>query len=138
QLSLLLGILGRVTSFVDGTDVDIWVASAATESTDATDSLPATRESAAAGTPGVAWAAPVVVGIGRVTRPDGVREFVKVLGVKAPRYAGLPRTLALGTMPTALRASDRVLMNANDRPTFGGAQVGDRVEINGHASVVAG
>jgi putative ABC transport system permease protein len=138
QVSLLFGILGRVSAFADATDVDIWVASAATESTDATDSVPASRVQAAAGTSGVAWAEPVVQGIGRVTRPDGVREFVKVLGVQAPRYAGLPRTLSAPTSPAGLRASDRIFMNWNDRPTFAAAQPGDRVEVNGNAGIVAG
>jgi putative ABC transport system permease protein len=138
QVSLLFGILARVSAFADATDADIWIASAATESTDATDSIPSSRVSAAAGTPGVAWAAPVVQGIGRVTRPDGVREFVKVVGVEAPRYAGLPRTLADGTYASDLRASDRVLMNGNDRATFASAQKGDRVEVNGNAAIVSG
>jgi putative ABC transport system permease protein len=138
QLSLLQGILARVTAFADATDVDVWIASAATESTDATDSVPASRVGAAAGTPGVAWAEPLVQGVGRVTRPDGVREFVKVLGVKPPRYAGLPRTLSPGTSLAHLRGSDRVLMNSNDRATFAAAEPGDRVEVNGRAGIVAG
>jgi putative ABC transport system permease protein len=138
QSSLLVGILGRVTSFVNSSGVDIWVTSVATESTDATDTVPASRVGAAAGTPGVAWAAPVVQGIGRVTRPDGVREFVKVLGVEPPRYAGLPRSLAPGTSPGLLRASDRIFLNWSDRPTFASAETGDRIEINGRAGIVAG
>jgi putative ABC transport system permease protein len=138
QTSLLQGILGRVAAFADASDADFWIASAATESTDATDSLPASRIGAAAGTRGVAWAAPVVQGVGRVTRPDGVREFVKVLGVQPPRYAGLPRTLAPGTTHEALRGSGRIFMNATDRPTFAAARLGDRVEVNGRAGVVAG
>jgi putative ABC transport system permease protein len=138
QVSILEGILGRVSAFADAADVDVWIASAATESTDATDSVPASRVQAAAGTKGVAWAEPVVQGIGRVTRPDGVREFVKVLGVRSPRYAGLPRTLSPGTSVSRLRASDRVFMNGNDRATFAAAQPGDRVEVNGNAGVVAG
>ncbi len=138
QIALLTGILGRVSAFADATDVDVWIASAATESTDATDSVPASRVQAAAGTKGVAWAEPVVQGIGRVTRPDGVREFVKVLGVHPPRYAGLPRTLSAGTSVQGLRASDRVFMNWNDRATFASAQPGDRVEVDGNAGIVAG
>jgi putative ABC transport system permease protein len=138
QSSLLFGILGRVTSFVDKSGVDIWITSVATESTDATDSLPASKVGAAASTPGVAWASPVVQGVGRVTRPDGVREYVKVLGVEPPRYAGLPRSLAPGTSAASLRASGRVLLNWNDRPTFAAAEPGDRVEVDGNAGVVAG
>ncbi len=138
QGSLLIGILGRVTSFVDNSGVDIWITSLATESTDATGSLPATKVAAAAGTAGVAWAAPVVQGQGRVTRPDGVQENVKVLGVQAPRYAGLPRTLGPGTTTASLRGSGRIFLNLSDRPTFADAEPGDRVEINGRAGVVAG
>lgn len=138
QGSILLGILGRVTSFVDNSGVDIWITSLATESTDATGSVPASKVGAAAGTPGVAWAEPVVQGQGRVTRPDGVQENVKVLGVQPPRYAGLPVTLAPGTTPQALRGSGRIFLNWNDRPTFADAEPGDRIEINGRAGVVAG
>lgn len=138
QLSLLLGILARVSAFADATDPDVWVASAGTESTDATGTLPASRVGAAAGTAGVAWASPVVQGLGWVTRPDGVRELVKVLGVEAPRYAGLPRTLAAGTTREALRGSGRVLVNLGDRDAFDGARVGDRLEIDGRAAFVAG
>jgi len=138
QSSLLLGILGRVTSFVRSSGVDLWITSVATESTDATDTIPASRLAAAASTRGVAWAAPVVQGVGKVTRPDGVREFVKVLGVEAPRYAGLPRALAPGTTSASLRAPRRVLLNWNDRATFGSAEIGDRVEIEGQAAIVSG
>ncbi|MBI5071065.1 MAG: FtsX-like permease family protein [Deltaproteobacteria bacterium] len=138
QASLLGGILGRVTSLVGKSGVDIWIASAATESTDATDTIPASKVGAAAGTPGVAWAAPVVQGFGKVTRPDGVRELVKVLGVEAPRYAGLPRTLAPGTSLASLRGSGRILLNLKDRPAFAMARPGDRVEVEGRATFVAG
>lgn len=138
QLSLRTGILGRVTSFVSSTGVDVWIASPATESTDATDSVPASKLGAAAGTPGVAWAAPVVQAFASVIRPDGVRELVKVLGVEAPRYAGLPRTLARGTTPASLRAPGRILLNWKDRAAFAAAEPGDRVEIEGQAVTVGG
>jgi putative ABC transport system permease protein len=138
QLSLLTGILGRVTSFVNSSGVDIWITSVATEGTDATDTIPASKVGVAASTPGVAWAAPVVQGVGKVTRPDGVRENVKVMGVEPPRYAGLPRSLSPGTTPESLRASGRILLNWNDRATFASAQPGDRVEIDGKASIVSG
>ena len=138
QASLLAGILGRVTSFVNSSGVDVWIMSVATESTDATDSLPASKVGAAASTPGAAWASPVVQGLGTVTRPDGVREYVKVLGVEAPRYAGLPRSLAPGTTPALLRASGRMFLNWNDRKSFGAAVPGDRIEIDGKEAIIAG
>lgn len=138
QQSMLISILGRVTSFVEQTGVDIWITSQATESTDATGTVPASLVAVAAGTRGVAWAAPVVSGFGRVTRPDGVLESVKVIGVEAPRYAGLPMGLAEGTRRDGLRGPARVFLNWKDRPAFAAAQVGDRVEINGLGLTVAG
>ncbi len=138
QMSLLTGIQGRVTSFADRNDVDVWVASAATESVDATGSLPERCVSQAAGTRGVAWAAPVVQGRGDVTRVDGVKEQVRVFGVEPPRYAGLPRLLARGSSPAMLRAPDRIFLNSQDRDSFGFPEPGDRIEINGQVAVVAG
>ena len=138
QVSLLDGILGRVTSFVNSSGVDVWIMSVATESNDATGSLPASKVGAAASTPGVAWASPVVQGLGTVTRPDGVREYVKVLGVEAPRYAGLPRSLAPGTTPALLRASGRMFLNWNDRKSFGAPVPGDRIEIDGKEAIISG
>jgi putative ABC transport system permease protein len=138
QLSLRAGILGRVTSFVTSTGVDVWIASPATEGTDATDSIPASKVGAAAGTRGVAWAAPVVQGLAEVTRPDGVRELAKVIGVEAPRFAGLPRVLARGTTTASLRAPGRILLNWKDRASFAAAEPGDRVEIGGQAVTLGG
>jgi putative ABC transport system permease protein len=138
QMSLLTGIERRVTSFADRNDVDVWVASAATEGIDATGSLPERCVSQAAGTRGVAWAAPVIKGFGDVTRVDGVKEQVQVFGVEAPRYAGLPRILAKGSSRTALRAPSRIFLNFQDRESFGFPEPGDRIEISGQVAIVAG
>jgi putative ABC transport system permease protein len=138
QMSLLTGIEGRVTSFADLNDVDVWVASAATESIDATGSLPERCVSQAAGTRGVAWAAPVVQGRGDVTRVDGVNEQVRLFGVEPPRYAGLPHVLAKGSDPAMLRAPSRIFLNSQDRDSFGFPEPGDRIEISGQVAIVAG
>lgn len=138
QMSLLTGIRGRVTGFADLNDVDVWVASTATESIDATGSLPERCVSQAAGTLGVAWAAPVVQGRGDVTRVDGVQEQVRVFGVEAPRYAGLPGILAKGSTPAALRGPNRLFLNEQDRGSFGFPDPGDRIEIDGQVAIVAG
>ncbi len=138
QMSLLTGIKGRVTSFADLNDVDVWVASAATESIDATGSLPERCVSQAAGTRGVAWAAPVVQGRGDVTRVDGVKEQVRLFGVEPPRYAGLPHVLAKGSDPAMLRAPSRIFLNSQDRDSFGFPEPGDRIEISGQVAIVAG
>ncbi len=138
QMSLLTGIQRRVTSFADLNDVDVWVASAATEGIDATGSLPQRCVSQAAGTRGVAWAAPVVKGFGDVTRIDGVKEQVQVFGVEAPRYAGLPQVLAKGSSRAMLRAPNRIFLNWQDRESFGFPEPGDRIEISGQVAIVAG
>lgn len=138
QLSALAGLLGRVAAVPDAADVDLWIGSQATESIGATDSIPESRVSAAASTRGVAWAEPIVLGTAPVTRPDGVRECVSLFGVKPPRYAGLPRTLAAGTEHATLRGRARVFLNENDRPSFAAARPGDRLEIDGRTAFIAG
>jgi len=138
QMSLLTGIRARVTSFADLNDVDVWVASAATESIDATGSLPERAVSEAAGTRGVSWAAPVVLGSGSVTRVDGAKEQVRLFGVEPPLYAGLPRVLAKGSDPSMLRAPGRVFLNFQDRESFGSPHTGGTIEINGQRAEVAG
>jgi putative ABC transport system permease protein len=138
QLSTLLGILERVAAFSTQTNVDIWIMPAATESVDLTGTMPMSRVSQARSTPGVDWAAPVIQEMTRITRPDGRREQVKLVGVEAPRYAGLPRSLSPGTSEDALSGPARVLLNWNDRPTFGSPVMGDRLEIGGRSTVVGG
>jgi putative ABC transport system permease protein len=138
QLSTLLGILERVAAFSTQTNVDIWIMPAATESVDLTGTMPMSRVSQARSTPGVDWAAPVIQEMSRITRPDGRREQVKLVGLEAPRYAGLPRSLSAGTTDDVLRGPARVLLNWNDRPTFGSPVMGDRLEIGGRSTVVGG
>ena len=138
QMSILLGILGRVSAFADGTNADLWVTSVATENTDITDSLPLTRVAQAASTEGVEWASPVIQGMSRLTRTDGVRELVKIVGVERPRYAGLARTLSGGTRAEDLHGAGRIFINWNDRPSYGFPSPGERVELGGQAAFVAG
>ena len=48
QMAILLGILGRVAAFADGTTADLWITSVATENADLTESLPMVRVAEAA------------------------------------------------------------------------------------------
>lgn len=137
QVATFLGILGRVAAFADGTAVDVWIASATTVDVDITGTVPVRWRSAAAGTPGVAWAEVVVQGMSRATRPDGARELVKVVGVAAPRYLGLPATL-VDTTRMDLRAPGRLFIDEGDRPLYGHARPGDRIEVGSRTMVVGG
>ena len=138
QLSTLLGILGRVAAFADGTDVDVWVASPTTEDSDITDSVPMSYRAVASSTEGVAAVAPVVQGMSRATRPDGARELVKVVGVEAPSFFGLASVLSPGTRRDAVAAPGRVFVSVADRPLYGPAEIGDRLEIGGRTMIVGG
>lgn len=137
QMSTFLGILGRVSAFATSSDVDVWVTSANTEDTDITGTVPSSWVARAASTEGVAFAAPLVQGLSRATRPDGAQELVKLVGVELPRALGLTRTL-VGTSRDALAGPGRVLLNEEDRPLYGGIVPGERIEIGGRTSVVAG
>lgn len=138
QVSTLLGILGRVSAFADGTDVDVWVTSATTEDSDITGTVPMSYLATAASTDGVAHVSPLVQGMSRATRPDGVRELVKVVGVEAPQLSGLARSLVDGTQRSDLAGPGRVFVSAADRPLYGPALLGDRLEVGGRTLVVSG
>jgi putative ABC transport system permease protein len=133
QLSTLLGILGRVAAFVDATNVDVWITSPTTLDADITLDVPMRYRSAAMGTEGVAWAAPIVQGMSRATRPDQVRELVKIVGVEGSRFLGLPASRS-----GKLGGPSRILINANDRPLYGWAVAGDRLELGGRSMIVSG
>ncbi|CAN5863765.1 ABC transporter permease [soil metagenome] len=138
QLSTFLGILGRVAAFTDGADADIWITSMTNQDRDINDTVPVRYRSVAASTEGVAWASPVVQGMSRATRPDGVGELVKLVGVEGPRFSGLPRSPGTWGADASLSGPNRVLLSAADRPLYGVAQRGDRLEIGGRTMVVAG
>ncbi len=138
QVSTLLGILGRVAAFADGTEVDVWVTSPATEDSDITGTVPMTYQAAAASTEGVQKVTPLVQGISRATRPDGVRELVKIVGVEAPDFSGVARSLVDGTKRSDLAGPGRVFLSAADRPMYGPAQRGDRLEVGGRTLIVGG
>lgn len=138
QLSILLGILSRVTAFVDNNDVDIWIAGPATESTEAAGTVPEQRVSQAASVDGVLWAAPIVVTIAEVTKPNGVKEQVRVVGVEPPLLAGLPRTLHPGTVREGVATPGRVFLDWGDRKQFAFVNAGDRIELSGRMAIVEG
>lgn len=138
QLSILMGILGRNTAFIDLNDVDIWIASPATESTEATSNVPEQRVRQAAGAEGVLWASPVIVTGSEVTKSNGVKELVRVVGVEPPLLAGLPNALLPGTDRNVITAPGRILMEVRDRKNFGNPEIGDRIEIGGQMAVIAG
>jgi putative ABC transport system permease protein len=133
QLSTFLGILGRVSAFVDTAGADIWIASPTTVDTDITESVPLRYQAVAMSTDGVVWASPLVQGMSRATRPDGVGELVKVVGVEGPRYLGLPQSHA-GT----LAGPNRVLISVADKPLYGDPVAGERLEVGGRTMIVAG
>lgn len=133
QLSTFLGILGRVAAFVDTAGADIWIASATTVDTDITESVPLRYQAVAMGTDGVAWASPLVQRMSRATRPDGVGELVKVVGVEGPRYLGLPASRAGN-----LSRPGSVLISAADRPLYGDPVPGERLEVGDRTMIVSG
>lgn len=133
QLSTFLGILGRVSAFVDTAGADIWITSPTTVDTDITESVPQSYQAIAQSTEGVLWAAPMIQGMSRATRPDGVGELVKVVGVEGPRYLGLPASHS-GTL---LRPNG-VLLSEADRPLYGDAMIGERLELGDRTMIVSG
>ncbi|MBC8068178.1 MAG: FtsX-like permease family protein [Deltaproteobacteria bacterium] len=138
QVSTFLGILKLVVALSEGTAVDVWITSPTTVDTDITDSVPLRYRTVAASTVGVSSATSLVTGMTRATRPDGVPELVKLVGLESPQFIGAPPHLVGGDDVSVLAAPSRVLVNVADRPLYGGIERGQRIEVGGRTMIVAG
>lgn len=113
----------------------LWVTDRRTTNVNALGALDARVTRLVAAQPGVASAEPLAQVPATARFADGTIAAVTLLGVTDPARRGLP-PLEVGT-PRDLWREGTVQFDRFDRPTFGGADVGDAVELNGHAAVLA-
>ncbi|MEO0605151.1 MAG: ABC transporter permease [Myxococcota bacterium] len=137
QLGTFLGLLYKNTQFVDNTQADVWV-------------LPPGVEQALPGSPiplgtlprsrvveGVAWAEPLLMGGAAMTKPDGGREAVTLVGTRLPRQAGGPWGL-VGGDAQRLAVTDTVIVDDGQRDALGGVNLGSVRELSGRKVTVGG
>lgn len=137
QAATFLGLLHRNTMFVENAGADIWIMPGATEILQPGKLLSGSPLAQARGTPGVAWAEPILYGGAAVSLPQGGSEQVQLIGTRGPRWKGGPFNIVAGT-PDALTQPDAMIFEDSDRVKLGGLNLGSVREVNGHRVHVVG
>jgi putative ABC transport system permease protein len=91
----------------------------------------------ARGTPGVAWAEPILIGGATVSRPEGGSEQAVLIGTRGPSWRGGPFNIVAGNA-AALAEPDSMIFEDSDREKFGGLNLGSVREVNGRRVKVVG
>lgn len=138
QTSLFLGLLLRNTMFVDQAGADIWITPPGTVALQGGDgTLPDNLVSAARGIDGVTWSAPLLMGAAAIKLPEGGQKPVMMVGTELPLAKGGPFHVVAGD-PQSLVLPDAVFLEDTRRERFGGVNLGDVREVNGHRAEVVG
>jgi putative ABC transport system permease protein len=137
QAATFLAIVNRNVMVVDNSDADIWIMPPATEILQPGKLLSQSPLNQARGTPGVAWAEPILVGGASVALPQGGSEQVALIGTRGPAWKGGPFNMVAGSMD-ALAEPDAMIFEDSDREKLGGLNLGAVREVNGRRVKVVG
>jgi putative ABC transport system permease protein len=137
QAATFLGLVHRNLMFVDNAGADVWIMPGATEILQPGKLLSQSPLDQARGTPGVAWAEPILYGGATVSLPQGGSEQVQLIGTRAPRWKGGPFNMVAGSVE-ALAQPDAMIFEDSDRAKLGGLNLGSVREVNGRRVHVAG
>ncbi len=137
QAATFLGLVNRNIMFVDNAGADIWIMPGATEILQPGKFLSTSPLDQARGTPGVAWAEPILFGSATVSLPQGGSEQVTLIGTRAPSWRGGPFNLVAGSAD-ALTQPDAMIFEDSDRGKLGGLNLGSIREVNGRRTHVVG
>jgi hypothetical protein len=137
QAATFLAIVNRNVMVVDNSDADIWIMPPATEILQPGKLLSQSPLNQARGTPGVAWAEPILVGGATVALPQGGSEQVALIGTRGPAWKGGPFNMVAGSAD-ALAEPDAMIFEDSDREKLGGLNLGTVREVNGRRIKVVG
>lgn len=131
QLATLRGLLDKNTMLVRRAGADVWIAPPSTEILQPGELLPDSVLAVARETPGVAWAAPLLLAGGSVRLPSGGSEAVTLVGAELPALHGGPWNVVAGE-PRDLGRPDALFFEDSEREKLGGINLGSVREVNGH------
>lgn len=138
QAATFLAILNRNVMVVDANpDVDIWITPPDTEILQPGKLLSQAPLNQARGTPGVAWAEPILIGGATISLPQGGSEQAVLIGTRGPAWKGGPFNMVAGSRD-ALAEPDSMIFEDSDREKFGGLNLGSVREVNGRRIRVVG
>jgi putative ABC transport system permease protein len=131
QVGTFLALLNKNRMFVENADVDVWIAPPGTRQFQSGTPLSDEQLNRARSVPGVAWAEPLLLQAAQLKLPNGGSEPVSLVGTRAPRFAGGPWNLVVGSRD-ALLHRDAVIFEDSEREKFGGLNLGSVRELSGH------
>ncbi len=131
QAATFFGLLDKNTMLARRSGADIWVTPPATESLQPGELMSDSTLVRARGTPGVAWAAPLLLAGGTVKLPSGGTEAIQIIGVELPARHGGPWNVVSGD-PRDLTRPDAMFFEDSDREKLGGLNLGSVREVSGH------
>jgi putative ABC transport system permease protein len=138
QAATFLAIVNRNVMVVDNNpDVDIWIMPPETEILQPGKLMSQSPLNQARGTPGIAWAEPILIGGATVSRPEGGSEQAVLIGTRGPAWKGGPFNVVAGSV-AALAEPDAMIFEDSDREKFGGLNLGSVREVNGRRIKVVG
>jgi putative ABC transport system permease protein len=137
QLSILLGLLDKNTTFVEHSGADVWIVPPGTTLLQPGPLLDDSVLARARTTKGVAVAEPLIFGGATIKKPNGGTEPVTLVGTALPASLGGPWSVVAGTAD-AIAATDTVIFEDSEREKFGNIDIGSLRELNGRQVRVGG
>lgn len=137
QLGLFIGFTGTTSNVIDHANADLWITSKGVKNFDAGSPISERKLYPVLATPGVAQAENEIVCEANWKRPDGVSEYVEVVGFNPAKGIGRPWNLVAGSMQE-LASANSVVIDESYREKLGVSHPGQLVEINGHRARVVG
>jgi putative ABC transport system permease protein len=129
--ALFLGLLSKNTLLQNHGGADVWIAPAAAQQAIEGPTFSDSALYAARTTPGVEWAAPIVIGNATIKLPSGASDSIQIVGVEPPDFRGGPFNVVAGD-PRRIAEEGTVTFDEGVRENFGGLNIGSIREVNGH------
>jgi putative ABC transport system permease protein len=131
QVGTFLALVNKNRMFVENANVDVWITPPGTRQFQGGTPLTDAQLNRARATPGVAWAEPLLVQTAQLKLPNGGGEPVSLVGTRAPRFAGGPWNVVVGSTDALLQPGAVIFEDA-EREKFGGLNLGSTRELSGH------
>ncbi len=131
QVGTFLALVNKNRMFVENANVDVWITPPGTRQFQGGTPLTDAQLNRARATPGVAWAEPLLVQTAQLKLPNGGGEPVSLVGTRAPRFAGGPWNVVVGSTDALLQPGAVIFEDA-EREKFGGLNLGSTRELAGH------
>ncbi len=137
QAGTFMGLLKKNTMFIDNAGADLWIVPPHTPALQPSKPIAIGIATQVRGTPGVAWAEPLLYGAASIALPGGGTEAVTVVGTRLPAMRGGPWNIVAGDK-NALANPDTMIFEDGSRELLGGLNIGSVREIGGRNVQVGG